>query len=482
MTPIPDMSMRAMAAAIRAGKLTATEVVRAHLKRIDHRNGEVNAVIRRNDEAAIVRAAQADAAARKEQWWGPLHGVPFTVKDMFATKSIPTTFGMPHLAEHRPEKDATLVRRYREAGAILIGKTNLPTFSYDWQTEHPRYGRCNNPFDPERTVGGSSGGSAASVASGMAAFDIGSDVAGSIRVPCHHCHVFGIRPTEGVLPDEGHGAMPTANGTVEHITVVGPIARTAADLELLFRVGTRQAVRLGGGGDCDGLRIGWSDALGQVPLSEEVASALDDFRTRLGEAGAEVIDVRPPVPVDEAVELWGRINGYELAHAFPKLATLPGIKQATAWWFFEKRLGKGALAGAAQEGFNSERDAFDAALDRREEVMRTTDAFFDDVDLWLAPALPVPPFEHRPTGTPIEVDGEPYPYADLHAGYQCSVALLGTPVVSMPIGMTEDGLPVGIQVIGRRHDDLRLLERTRTLSRVLPGDRTEEEGANGSFS
>lgn len=474
MSAIADMSMREIATAIRRRTLSATEVLGAHLKRIDTRNPVVNAVIRRNDELALARAANADAAAQKEQWWGPLHGVPFTAKDMFATRDFPTTFGLPHLTDHRPDEDAALVRRYLDAGAILVGKTNIPTFSYDWQTNHPRFGRCNNPFDVERTVGGSSGGSAASVSSGMAAFDIGSDVAGSIRVPCHHCHVFGLRPTEGVLPDEGHGAIPSAAGTVDHITVVGPIARTAGDLELLFRVADRRDTASADVAPPGELRIAWSDSLGDVPIDQDMQSAMNALRTTLEAAGAQVVDAAPAVSTDAAVEIWGHVNGYEMANAFPRLATLPFVKQATAWWFFEKRLGRGALAAAAQEGFNAETDDFEEALSRRSRMMRAVDSFFADFDAWIVPALPVPPFEHRPTGAPIDVDDVSYPYADLHATYHCTIAAFGAPVVSIPSGITAKGLPVGIQLIGRRHRDLELLSVARSIATVIPDRATPD--------
>lgn len=486
MKTIPDISLREVAAAIRAKKLTSTEVVRAHLRRMDERNPDINAVIRRNDEAALARATQADAAASRGDFWGPLHGVPFTAKDMFATRQIPTTFGMPHLIDHQPQEDAALVRRYLSAGAILVGKTNLPTFSYDWQTRHPYFGRCNNPYDVTRTVGGSSGGSAAAVACGMVPFDIGSDVAGSIRVPCHHCHVFGLRPTEDVISDRGHGDVPSASGAVENITVVGPIARTASDLELLFRIATDREPRIREVTNCQGLRVAWSSGLGDVPVGEDVASAMERLRGRLVDEDAVVEDAQPAVSIEEAIQLWGRINGYEMAHAFPWLIKLPGIRQATGWWFFEQRLGEGALAEAAQRGFNADPVDFEDALSRRAEVMETVDAFFERFDLWIAPALPVPPFEHRPTGTPIEVDGVDRPYADLHATYQCSIATFGTPVVSVPIATTDTGLPIGIQLIARRGEDLRLIQCARALSATLqrasppPGvDTTSRDGVEG---
>lgn len=185
-----------LAAAIRAGHVSAVEVLEAHLAQIDSYNLALNAVVTVDAEQARVRAREADAALVRGEMWGPLHGVPFTLKDAHSTADLRTTAGFPPLADHVPREDGTVTARLKEAGGVLIGKTNVPAMLADFQTSNPIFGRTNNPWNVERTPGGSSGGAAAALASGMTPFEIGTDLSGSIRIPAHYCGLFGLKPTE----------------------------------------------------------------------------------------------------------------------------------------------------------------------------------------------------------------------------------------------------------------------------------------------
>ncbi len=184
------------------GEISSREVVAAHLAQIERHNAQINAVVTPNAGAAMARAAAADEALAHGECWGVLHGVPITVKDAYNTAGIRTTYGLPETRNHIPDSNATAVQRLLSAGAILLGKTNLPLASFDWQCKNPTFGRTNNPWNLERTVGGSSGGPAASVAAGFAALELGSDAAGSLRVPAHFCGVATLRPTEGRVSAE----------------------------------------------------------------------------------------------------------------------------------------------------------------------------------------------------------------------------------------------------------------------------------------
>src|SRR3989442_4947826 len=189
-------STKQLAAAIRAGHVSATEVLEAHLAQIDTHNPALNAIVTMDAERAYERAREADKAMARGELWGPLHGVPFTLKDAHATAGMRTTTGFPPLANYVPQEDSTVTARLKAAGGILIGKTNVPVMLADYQSNNPIFGRTKNPWNIERTPGGSSGGAAAALAARMTPFEMGTDLAGSIRIPAHFCGLFGLKPTE----------------------------------------------------------------------------------------------------------------------------------------------------------------------------------------------------------------------------------------------------------------------------------------------
>jgi amidase len=231
---LPSCSATELARRIRSREVSATEVLEAYLARIERVNPDLNAIVTLDPEGARARAKAADEALDEDRVWGPLHGVPMTVKDQFAIQGMRTTYGLPHYSSFVPDTTAPLLTPLRQAGAVLLGKTNLPLAGYDWQTRHPTFGRTNNPWDRTRTPGGSSGGSAAALAANLVPLEVGADVAGSIRVPSHFCGVTGLRPTEGTLPL--HGITPSDRPrTVHHLVVAGPMARTVDDLHLAWQ-------------------------------------------------------------------------------------------------------------------------------------------------------------------------------------------------------------------------------------------------------
>ena len=235
--PIVFLSATTLAQRIRSGELTSTEAVQAYLRQIEAVNRNYNALVLVDAEAALERAREADAALARGEVWGPLHGVPVTVKDSLAVRGLRTTAGSPELADHVPPEDAALVALLREAGAVILGKTNLATLAMDMQTTNPVFGTTVNPWDEARTPGGSSGGCATALATGMTPLSFGSDLAGSIRVPSSFVGVYGLKPTFGVVSMVGH--IPPRPGEVNGIrslAVAGPLARSLEDLALALEV------------------------------------------------------------------------------------------------------------------------------------------------------------------------------------------------------------------------------------------------------
>jgi amidase len=253
-----------LATAIQAGHVSATEVLEAHLAQIATHNPTLNAIITMDAERARERAQEADKALARREIWGPLHGVPFTLKDAHATAGMRTTTGFPPLANYIPKIDSTVTARLKAAGGILMGKTNVPVMLADYQSTNPIFGRTNNPWNVERTPGGSSGGAAAALAAGMTPFEIGTDLSASIRIPAHFCGVCGLKPTEHRVPLTG--LIPGLPGPrpVRIMSCIGPMARTVEDLALLYAI-----IAGPDGHDTD---------VAPVPLDEVPQLALKDLR------------------------------------------------------------------------------------------------------------------------------------------------------------------------------------------------------------
>lgn len=418
-------SARALARAVATRSVSSRELLGHYLDRVAA--SELNAVVTLDHERAAAEAAAADEQTARGVSRGPLHGVPITVKDAIATGGLRTTGGSPELADHVPERDAPAVALLRAAGAIVLGKTNLPTWCGDIQTYNEVFGTTANPWDPARTPGGSSGGSAAAVAAGLSAFDLASDIAGSIRIPAHFCGVYGLKPSVGLVPGEGYvdhvggGAVPPDGN------VLGPIARDPADLALVLDVLTglpRPAPR-----SLSGFRVAaWLDDPA-CPVGSETAEVLGRAVDALASAGVEVEHTAPPGPFTALWELHLDMVLAAVAYNLPE----DGVPPATATH-------RGWLARA------EDRARARAAWAR----------WFTGHDVLLCPVTATPAFPHDQAGDigtrTVLVDGRPRPHLST-VGWCGLVSVLGLPAVTLPAGLTGSGLPVGVQVVAPyRHD------------------------------
>lgn len=461
-----------LARMIRDGTCSSVEVVEAHLERIDQVNPALNAIVTLDAERARSAARAADQVRARGAPMGPLHGVPVTIKDGFATQGLRSTFGLPwygrRLDRYEPPDDAAAVAALRQAGAIVLGKTNLPFGSYDWQSSHPLFGRTNNPHDVQRTPGGSSGGSAAAVAAGLAPLDLASDVAGSIRVPAHFCGVLSMRPTEGCVPTDG--MMPPGHpGTLRHALTPGPVARCVEDLRLAHAALTGASYTPDVETDAashmalSDLRIAFVASIGEAPVAQEIDRAVRDFAASLRSAGCEVEEVAPPIDFDGAQQTWGLVHGFEFAQGLPFGLGRPPLNKLFRLGLARLAFGPGRYAQALTRGYSASVGSYLQGLAARDRLVRTVDRFLSKWDAWLCPVAGCTAFPHTRTGAHLDVDGTRVPYAAPLGVFNTGMALAGTPCIVLPIGRDQDGLPIGVQLHARRRHDTHLLDVARML-------------------
>lgn len=468
-----------LATRIARREIRSVEALDACLARIGDRNSELNAVVTHNREAARRRARKADETLESGEPVGPLHGVPITVKDCWETAGLRTTCGFPGLEDHVPAEDATCVARLREAGAVVLGKTNPAMLAADWQTDNPVFGRTDHPHDPSRTPGGSSGGSSATVAAGFSPLDLGSDLGGSIRVPAHFCGVYGLKPTEHRVPAHGHipdwhlpGRQPA--GVLRHMGTYGPIARSVADLRLCFSViagpdGRQPEVpplsveREADTPAVESLRIAWTEQFGSAPVSEETRQALAGLAATLQEAGCRVEHVRPGLDFERIWQTWGEIAAAELRVGMPFW-----LRSLLLARFLQMSDRSAPPRRGLLRGLCMGHGAYGKALSRRDRAVREVDQILAGRDGWLCPVAATPAFVHETPGAPIPVDGADSPYTMVAAAYTAPFNLSGHPVVVLPVGRSADGLPMGVQVVGHRWRDERLLDMAEALEFVTP--------------
>jgi amidase len=468
----------ALAAEIRAKRLGSRELLDHYLDRINRLNPRLNAVVTLDAAAARARADAADAALARGEVWGPLHGLPMTIKDAFETAGIRTTCGAEVLREHVPLEDAAAVERLRRAGAVVFGKTNVPTFAMDLQTYNPIFGRTNNPWDTSRTPGGSSGGAAAALAAGLVGLELGSDIGGSIRTPAHYCGVYGLKPTWGIVPIRGHIPGPPGTLTEDDIGVAGPLARSADDLEAALDVLA---------GPTADRAVAWRLSLPpprRAALREyRVAAWLDDpacpvdgeVRARL-EGAADALR-RAGVLVDDRAR-----PGFDLGEAFRDYLRL--LLSVTSAGLpadaYERLVAIGDGLPAEPEGlpamfarFNTLRHReWLAAHERRERARARWHDFFTRYDALLCPITPVVAPVHDTESEFLErtipVNGTRRPYVDqlIWAGV---IGMAYVPAVVAPVGRTPGGLPVGVQIVGPYLEDRTPIDLARRLADVVGG-------------
>jgi Asp-tRNA(Asn)/Glu-tRNA(Gln) amidotransferase A subunit family amidase len=443
MSELTFLSAVSMAEQIRRKKLSPVDVVEAHLARIEQLNPKLNVFVQVDGERARRAAQTAESAVTRGEKLGPLHGVPISFKSSIDVAGLRCEAGTKLRAGYVASQDAPLVARLRAAGAIVLGVTNTPELLMAWETDNLLYGRTNNPWDVTRTPGGSSGGEAAAIASGCSAGGVGSDGGGSIRVPAHFSGICGLKPTPGRIPATGH--FPLSVGPFALLGVVGPMARTVADLKVLFEVmqgpddGDPSAapvpVRWLAAEDLKKLRVGYFEDDGRTPVTPETRAAVRTAAQALERAGFQVGQFRPE-GLELAQQLWWKLFGVAGGMLLGPMMRGHEAELSPILREFTGRV----AAGKSHTG----QTLLDTWIER--DVLRMQIfAQMREFPVLLCPVAAVPAFRHGERRWTIE--GQTVKYLD--AWSYCEwFNLLGMPGVAVPAGKSAEGLPIGVQIVG----------------------------------
>jgi amidase len=469
-----------MLAALRARRVSAVELLELHRKRIERHNPELNAIVEPDFERARREAEAADALrARGED--APLRGLPMTLKESINVRGLRTTAGMTAWKDFRSEHDAPVTLRVKGAGAVVMAKTNVPQMLSDWQSSNPVYGRTNNPWDLARTPGGSTGGGSAALAAGLTPLEFGSDIGGSIRVPAAFCGVYGHRPSETAMPRSGQFPMPPMPNAAVVMGVQGPLARSAADLELALdvaagpEIGEDVAWRLtlpsARRERLTDFRVAVLPAVDWVPVDAEIAAALEDLAGQLGRLGCQVKTAQPEGFGDHRqhyalyLTLLSAITSSRVP-AEQRRARLDVMRTRPDEW-----------SVAFQRGIESGAPDYVGWFSQREQYRAAWRAFFREWDVLLTPAFLTPAYPHwdKPwPNTPesirktLDVNGAPV-LEELGLFCAAVATLAGQPATAFPVGRTRGGLPIGLQAIGPYLEDRTPIRFAGLVARELGG-------------
>ena len=471
MNPCFETASR-LARAIRNGRLSSVEATEAHLERIARLNGPLNALVVVDREGALKAARAADKQrARKGAKLGPLHGVPITLKEAFDVAGLHTTSSHPPLKDNVAKRDASLVARLRAAGAVILGKTNVPELCADFQTDSPLFGTTKNAWDAARTAGGSTGGGAVAVAARLSPLELGSDIGGSVRNPAHYNGIFALKPSEWRVPGHGHVPdLPGVTRTVRYMGVFGPLARSVDDLDLALRIiagpdgneAEAAPVPLGPTAKLSarGLRVAYVDSNPLVQVSDDTAKVVAETVKLLAKAGAKVKRAEPEgLDWQQGWDDWCDLFNYLVR------ATQPLSERER---FFGMVNSSDPSARSAGRTSRLDMEQFFAVLDRRDQIMRRCERFLDDYDAWLMPVMPDAAFIRQKQSEPLVIDGMPYPYFFAGTSYNYLANLTGQPSIVLPCGLSKAGLPIGLQLTGKRWGEAKLLGVAKVLEKLLP--------------
>ena len=466
----------ALASAIATKEISSLELTDMYIDRVESIDPDINAVVVKDFERGRDAARAADSAIAAGRTLGPFHGVPMTIKEAYDIEGLPTTWGFPEFEHNIATADSETVVRMKHAGAHFFGKTNVPLSLADFQSFNDIYGTTNNPWDLERTPGGSSGGSAAALAAGLTGLEAGSDIGGSIRNPAHFCGIYGHKPTWGVVSDAGH-ALPGQVAPAD-IAVVGPMARSAEDLKISMDISAGAGSHDVGGWQLNlpkpsktnlkdfRVAIWTNDEM--APVSQEISDRVQLIGETLGRLGATVSDsARPEINLDESHDTYNSLLWGVMA------AGMSEEEKA------ENRLQKARSAGTGDTSIEAQMTNFSVQEhgewafhnNQRHQLRRAWAQFYSEWDILLCPQVATTAFPHDHSGyteRALTVDNEEQDYFQ-QLFWAGTVTVAHLPSTGFPTGLSQDGLPIGLQAVGAEYQDYLTIEFSRLMTQEIGG-------------
>ncbi len=477
-TPTSDVcyaTATELARRIRDREISSAEVTEAFLARIAAHNSKLNAIVHLLETYARSRAKEADEALARGESWGPLHGVPVTVKESFLIANTPSTLNSKRMKDFVASEDGVIVKRIKSAGAIILGKTNVPANLQGYQVQGDIYPEGKNPYRLECSPGGSTGGGAAAVAAGMTALELGADGGGSLRVPAHFCGVFCLKPTDKTIPRFGGFPLPKqARGFLVNMVQPGPLGRSIDDLELLWKIirGSDPSDfeiapidwHPPSGRSLEQLRVAWTDGFQEYVAGADTREQLAALAARIERAGARMEKAAPaihPRATGVFVQLLGALLGQDMPWLVRRIFPI----------FLARGLAKGQphVVRLMARALKMNTQDYAAALGVKRMWVEDIEHFFGSHDVLLAPVSFGPAFKRCKEGSALDFDGAPGPYNDYCWPYVGPFNASGHPALVMPLGTSKDGLPIGVQVIGPYWSEPELLHIGRQLIPLTKG-------------
>lgn len=464
------LGVGAIAKAIMSGRLSSQEATSAHLQRIEALNASLNAVVLRNDKAAMQAARNADKLLAAGKRLGPLHGVPITIKEAYDIAGWQTSSSYKPLMGNIARTDATAVARLKAAGAVILGKTNVPELCMDVQSNSPVYSEAANPWNLACTPGRSTGGGAAAVAARLSPLELGSDIGGSVRIPAHFCGVYGLKTSEWRIPATGHVPdLPGRPHTTRYMGTFGFLARNVADLRLGLQicagpdgidievppVPLEPAPKI----QLKGLRLAWIDQVPLAPTSSDTGAVLHGLLKRLARAGVKTRKAAPVgLDYEASWSAWSQLIAYMARMLDPLEARERFFHFADSDNPSRRAVAKAARLDMAE---------YAGVLAFRDATIARTERFLDDFDCWMMPVAVIPAFTRRKSGLPLQVDGKDQIYWVAATAFSHIANFTGQPVITIPAGFSKDGLPIGVQIIGKRWGEMKLLAVAEAIEKLL---------------
>jgi amidase len=453
------MNLTQLALGLTEGSWTSEMLVTHFLDRIQRLNPATHAVVELRSKEALAEARASDHRRRSGKPLGQYDGVPLTIKDAFRVAGSRTTYGMLMFKYYRPSSNSKIIQCLLDQGMIVIGRTAVPTTCLDWNAKNQVHTECVHPLNSAFIPGGSSGGSAAAVLSGLTTVEIGSDLGGSIRYPAHCCGIYGLRTSDGWIPtdDMGPENHPTS---LKHLVSIGPMTRCMVDMQVMIDMlkqtfsGRPPAVSKP---KTSSVKIAYSLDYGSATLESQSKLAVQKFVSKLEKRGFIVEMANPQADPEDLYRTLGTIAGYEYTSIVPRFLRWRLVNHICGKLQL-RRLGPGPFSRYFISGMLASKDEYQQAIKARECAHQAADKFFDQYDYWILPVAPASAIRRDQCGKPVKTERGLIEYSRYLGGFTVPTTLFGTPSLSFPIGNGENNLPVGVQIHGARYSDRELVD------------------------